>query len=309
MNYDAIEVPLEGNKEHKLCCCQPELTHDETMKLKLLFNQGVKEYGDEVIFDSLMPGIVKYINNNFYGNVIFQDIAVIGQNKLIYEMVTAFTRDNKRIIYLCGDSHTGKTSIAKHLANYMYERHKFADVRYLDMKTKTIHNFLAGIHGYENMYEKKDTDILVILDNMDQILRDEWTHYTEKMQERVEQSKMKFLVTCCSKELIKYSPIQAKESIKLISTLNQHSAAKLLLKLGEENLPLDYRNVYRLQDHGVFKPNSVKKLTAKTVMEIHVLLKTGIPMNKIQDRLYGESNPDQDLLAEKLLNERMNALV
>jgi hypothetical protein len=44
-------------------------------------------------------------------------------------------------------------------------------------------------------------------------------------------------------------------------------------------------------------------------MEIHVLLKTGIPMNKIQDRLYGESNPDQDLLAEKLLNERMNALV
>jgi hypothetical protein len=206
MNYDAIEVPLEGNKEHKLCCCQPELTHDETMKLKLLFNQGVKEYGDEVIFDSLMPGIVKYINNNFYGNVIFQDIAVIGQNKLIYEMVTAFTRDNKRIIYLCGDSHTGKTSIAKHLANYMYERHKFADVRYLDMKTKTIHNFLAGIHGYENMYEKKDTDILVILDNMDQILRDEWTHYTEKMQERVEQSKMKFLVTCCSKELIKYSP-------------------------------------------------------------------------------------------------------
>jgi hypothetical protein len=43
----------------RVCCCSPELSHDEIMKLKLVFKDNDDSYGEAKILSGLRPGTVR----------------------------------------------------------------------------------------------------------------------------------------------------------------------------------------------------------------------------------------------------------
>ena len=55
-----------------LCCCCPEIPHDETMKLKILFKDGKAE-NDVAILAGLPTGKVKEVRKPYFGENKFQD--------------------------------------------------------------------------------------------------------------------------------------------------------------------------------------------------------------------------------------------
>lgn len=52
----------ESKKEIRVCCCSPELSHDEIMKLKMIFKDDDPRWGEAKILSGLRPGTVKQTN-------------------------------------------------------------------------------------------------------------------------------------------------------------------------------------------------------------------------------------------------------
>ena len=73
-------------------------------------------------------------NPHFFGGNRFKDCITIGQNILLYRMYNSFANQNYRVVYLEGDQGSGKSTLSKHLANYLEERHKINDVKYVNME-------------------------------------------------------------------------------------------------------------------------------------------------------------------------------
>ena len=98
-----------------VCCCSPEIHHDETMKFKLISRQDLGleselsssglNYKDVVVFPNLKPGTIHQLNKNAFTEHAYNlQYMTIGQNSVLYKMYDCLTRKESnimtRIVYL-----------------------------------------------------------------------------------------------------------------------------------------------------------------------------------------------------------------
>ena len=209
------DYDFEGD-EIEICCCSPEIPHDETRKLKLIYKDGVKAHGEKVVFKDLKYGKVNQSNKNFFFGTRFTDCQVLGQNRIIYKIFNDFAHGGVRVVYLKGDPGSGKSSIAKFVSNYLKERHKIDDVRYCNMEgINSVHVFMAKIPGnnssafdevdFEGAGKLYDAEksTLMVLDNMESLLENHFLKFQEKMLEVVEMTHLSFLILTSKKTKIR----------------------------------------------------------------------------------------------------------
>jgi energy-coupling factor transporter ATP-binding protein EcfA2 len=313
MKYD-IDLPDNVDEQIKLCCCCPEITHDETMKLQLLFKND-KITGNQPILDKLIPGRIKQTKKAFFGENKFHDCETTGKNRIIHSIFNAFSIEGARVIYLVGEPGSGKSMLSKHIANYMTERHKVSNAQYLNMdKVSNIAVLMANIPDYRIMisfdnYKGKSAgqETLIILDNMDEIIKNHFRDFKANIQEMLEQTKLKFLVICSNSTWIQNSNNQWQEKVFVVPPLNMQAAAKLLLSMARDHLPFNLRNIVNLQSHPVFKPNPTGftlKPTPKIIAEIAFLLKKGQNLDRIYEDYCVRENTKGSQIESESLKQR-----
>lgn len=279
-----IDYPETEHDSIYLCCCCPEITHDETMKLNLLFKDSSTENDCEIL-KNLIPGKIKQTRKAYFGENKFHDCETTGKNRVIYSIFNAFSYEGARIIYLVGDSGSGKSMLGKHIANYMTERHRITSAMYLNMdRVSNVAVLMANIPDYRMItsfdnYKGKSAgqETLIILDNMDLILNNHFKEFRNNIQELLEQTKLKFLVVSTSKSWSNSISSQWQEKIFLVPHLNMQAAAKLLRAMAGDHLPFNMRNIVNLQSHPIFKTTDSFNLkpTPKVISDIAFLLKKG----------------------------------
>lgn len=112
-------------------------------------------------------------------------------------MFNAIYHEKARIIYLKGVIGSGKTTIAKALANYLQERHLISKVHYLNMASiNSVHVFMAKIPGYStgafgeigstlksSSRYVGENDTLLIFDNIDSFMKNNYEQFKVKAME------------------------------------------------------------------------------------------------------------------------------
>ena len=300
LDHDCYDPMMVGD-EVLICCCSPELTHDETMKLLLLERQeGISK--DTWILDDLVPGKLEQ-KRKFHHK--FRDCTTIGRNKVIYDIFKAFSTQKCDIVYLCGQSGSGKTVLSKHIANYMMERHKIADAEYRNHdKIASVVHILAHLPDAQSKGSKEGKETLFILDNMDTALENRFEELHQGLREVLQRLNLKFLILCSRKNLIK--PLEGlsgrEEMIFDLKPLNTVNSATLLLQMIEQFLPWTQRSVAALHDH----PICSQGCTPKLISEIAHRVRNGKTLDIICEELNSKRQAfgkDDDLLDELKINE------
>jgi hypothetical protein len=274
VNEDQQEACREkGQVCDPMCCCRPDLVHDETMKLELLFAEGNEAYGNIVIFplDSLIclpEGGINFGESKFYGNLNFYSINLIGQNKLVYEILMRL-RDRFQVIYLYGPPRSGKTTICKFLMNYLQERGLFRDLQIINKKKIVPMNdnwtFFEDMLIRDSRHERH----LYVLEDFDEIIRFKWEVYHRKIVEFLDRKNFFFIVTISESSLMFDKLLTNKEVYMSVMDLSRLDAAKLLLQHAADRLPENDHNVFNLAQRDFFDRN----LMANEVLDIAVMLK------------------------------------
>lgn len=309
LTYD-IGWVCDEKGQVNVCCCCPELTHDETMKLRLLYKDDIEDYGNIVLFGDIPEGKVKQVNKNTFLESKFKDCVTIGKNKVIHQVFNAFTSEGLRIAYLAGESGMGKSQLSKHIANYMLERHKISDCKYINMdKTSNINVFLSRIPDYNLMVSfdkggKVSFDYLIILDNMESLLINHFKSFRSHMQELIEQTRLRFIVITKDTSFSREYTLQWQERIIQVPPLNTQVAAKLLKQMANDHLPFNMRNIFELQRHEIFK---IIKLSPQLISSIAFMLKKG---DKSLDQICEdqEQKLNKDLKSQMIQDQSMQEI-
>lgn len=314
MKFD-IDLTDFTDDQIYVCCCCPEITHDETMKLQLLFKDEKSKENCEIL-EGLISGKIKQAKKSYFGESKFHDCETTGKNRVIYTIFNAFSYESARIIYLVGDSGSGKSMLSKHIANYMTERHKVHSAHYINMdKVSNIAVLLANIPDYRMItsfdnYKGKSAgqETLIILDNMDLILNNHYKEFRSNIQELLEQTKLKFLVVSASRTWQNNTTSQYQELVIPVPPLNMQAAAKLLRAMAGDHLPYNMRNLVNLQSHPIFKTTDKFNLrpTPKVISDIAFLLKKGkTNLDRIyEDYCLKESTKGNQIESESLKQRR-----
>jgi hypothetical protein len=67
LEFDAKFKENYSKNEMFVCCCSPELAHDETEKLKLIYKDNNTGFGETVVFSSLRSGQIQLSNQSYFG--------------------------------------------------------------------------------------------------------------------------------------------------------------------------------------------------------------------------------------------------
>lgn len=276
-----------------MCCCSPELSHDEIMKLKLIYKNDDPSYGDIKVLHNLKNGTVKQMNPHYYGETQFKDCRIVGQKQLIYWMFNNFANENVRVIYLKGGSESGKSTIAKFFGNYLEERHKVSDVKYLNMEnTSSVHVFSAKIMAFSSSHSNNVafpqgadsrqygsfSPILIILDNLDLLLGTQFEKFRNKIFEILETTAFKFLITSKNHQFLAYTTLSRLERTHVIPKLNNILAAKMLVAMRRDLLNFTQRNPYELAMHPIFFGGDN---TPRKVSNVAFLLSKGMDLDEV----------------------------
>lgn len=252
---------LAGGKEVEVCCCSVELSHDESMKIKLIYANDNEKYGDEVVFNNLMPGPVVQKNKHYYKNVNYRSLYVVGRNKFIHTMINAFFSENRRVIYLVGEKGSGKSDICKYFTNYTQERHMFTSWIYEKIEDyatlRTLKSKVTGFHNFNDLDEKlRNEEGLVVLDGMDALLKKDWNQYQLTMQEYVEQTKLRFIITITDATILANKMLRPYDRKMMVEPLSLEAAATILKAQVDEYLSMNDKNLINLQKSGLLKIKS-----------------------------------------------------
>ena len=154
----------------------------------------------------------------------------------------------------------------------MQERKKFViNPRYFKMQTASkataIVNRVAGDKQVSDIkQELREQPSLVIFDDMDALLENQWEVYRQIISEFFDYTKICFVITLTNKDILRQAgrKIGPFESVIEIPPLSSDMAAKLLIMLAENELNYSERNPYNLQEYELIKD----KLPAKDVITI-----------------------------------------
>lgn len=292
-------------KEFKVCCCQNDLPHDETMKLKIFYRDDNSSLGDIVLFPSIEPGTVNQLNPCFFAGTTFKDCTPIGQNLLLYKMYNSLVNEGVRVVYLTGSSGSGKSNLAKQLSNYMEERWKIEQVKYLNLDySKSISSLSSKLQGMVYSQDRRNPSSkgsLIILDHTNVLIKHHAPELRKELLDKVQNSELIFIVlTYKRKELLVNTVLSKYEKVFTVPGMSKRAAAKMLINLSLKDLPYAYRNVTTLEEHQIFSSDASKRFLAKDIERISLKLRNDTSLDQIAQDL---ANEEQDESEEGYLNE------
>jgi hypothetical protein len=269
------------------CCCRPELPHDETMKIELLLLHGNEKYGEEVIFpqeivSSIPNGRINYGESKFYGNLNFHSINLIGQNKLIYNIILKL-RGKHPVVYLYGPPSSGKTVVCKFLMNYLQERGQFKDPQIINKrKIVPMNNNWSFFEDMLTKDDQKDRH-LYVLDDFDEIIRHRWDLFHKRIIDFLDKKNFYFVVTLSESSLMNDKLLTSKEAYLAVPKLPRLAAAKLLFEQASGFLSQSDHNIYNLANREIFR----RPLMPNEVIEIAKMLRNRKSLKEISSILDG----------------------
>jgi len=265
-----------------VCCCSPELEHDEVMKFRLLFKNNEETCGNYKIFeDRLDKGNIIQLNNAYFGGTHFNDCSLIGYNMVLYTIYNSFVNEKIKIIYLNGEPGLGKTTMAKIASNLLEERNKVTSVDLVDIEhIETTTAFKAKLSAVtyflddeedESDYRKK----LLIFDKADNILENAGPEFRKYLLDYSKGSSFIFMIVSCKMKLFKDLVPTAQEKCVKVGGIDKRNAAKLLLNMAKDELPLNLRSILNLEKHSIFKSiqNKSRKIKYTDILNIGLRLK------------------------------------
>lgn len=128
-------VKINNGTLAKICCCSPNIPHNESNKFILLSNESFKNY---IIFPNAPVGRVVILNNNCFLNASMfrkKKIKFIGRNMEIKTLMDFLDQHDKHFILVYGPKGLGKKSFAKFASMYLFERKIIEDVFFIEIVT------------------------------------------------------------------------------------------------------------------------------------------------------------------------------
>ena len=257
----------EQSKPFVLCCCQPEVPHDEGSKYVLLPERG----GQRVLFTTLGKTVTER-------DPLPLAEPPLVQKKTLYRHVEIQTLANLlsasgvRGVVVWGLAGVGKTTVVKRAAQYLFERRKFKQgVVYIDLESRTsfaaLHEQVAFTFGVPHLTDKalcrliKDFSVLVIMDGIDALVAHNALEVKRKLRALVENTHCaRFVVLARNDFRCDYF-----ESFHL-DPLSKEKASKMLVRLARSRLPATIlRNPKSLIRHKIWEliqtaPEQVQEL-------------------------------------------------
>jgi len=265
--------------EVEVCCCSPEIPHDESLKIKLLYRNNDPSMGCTFVFVDSEDGEIRQINSNHFSRVNYLGIEVIGQQSLLYSLNQSFTKNKKRVVYLIAGKFGGKTLISKAFSNYVQERHRFKLFSYIDCNEIDETNVLRmRISGFQSLSEidpkLKERDSLFILDNLDKVVTEQWKKFQDVISEYIEKTKACFIVTLSSDSALKKNMLHNFEVIQQIPLLNKYSSIALLKLHCNKYLNFSQKDLSAML--GIFTKKSYKPIEVFDLIKT-IKIKQGLP--------------------------------
>eukprot|EP01083_Nonionella_stella_P005915 17076_1 len=107
----------------RLCCCSPELPHDESTKFVLLRNDSGR---DSHIFRHLRSGQIERKSPLPPNSPLSVPKPFSGRNRNIFSLVYDLTKsEHHRVVCVYGEPGVGKKTLMKAVSNYIYERSRY----------------------------------------------------------------------------------------------------------------------------------------------------------------------------------------
>lgn len=169
LNLQVIPYLNDNSLLIKVCCCSPDIIHDESNKFLLYRNKksevklGREENipsdlfpypysysyscNNDIIFKNLRSGHLQIKSKHFPLNIKFSvdmKTSIIGRNLELYEVIKFFSsnyeskslnkKHNQRLLSIIGNQGLGKSSFAKLSGIYLYERRFFDGVYFIEIR-------------------------------------------------------------------------------------------------------------------------------------------------------------------------------
>ena len=285
------------------CCCSPEYPHNEVMKFKLLCTN--EEFGKKALFKNPEKGKVTIKSYHSCVDQKFPVKRLTGRNKELYGMYEALMDKDKKYINLYGIEGVGKSSLMKQIANYLFERGIFKDkisLIALDRTPSILHfrsdlfKEVSGAYDLKTFSESiKKSKALFILDKCDRFIKQETEEFRRDLAWISEYAaNVKFVIITNEMINLKLTGV----SYVNMRELKKIDAAKLLCKGAYASLKWDQRNIYKLQEHGIF---DLIPLTPQGIWSITEKLRHGkktldeIEREMLLERENNDGNPVNEL--------------
>lgn len=233
-----------------MCCCRPELEHNELSKLILVYKDDDDSRGDRVVFpqeyvDQLQDGNrVDIGDSKFSYRLKSTEVSLQGQNILIHELL--FKMNNQcKVVYMYGPKNSGKTLCCEFFMYYCEARDKNIKPFLKDVTNQCPHNDTAWPLFYNIRRDSNNIDYkyIYILDNADKMLTERWSSLQSQMKEFP--SNFFFIVTYSNKELqgkLAAKIHMNKEALVPVGDLTNKDAAKYIVKNAKNCLAFAARN-------------------------------------------------------------------
>ena len=138
-----LPVPDDIDNLIKVCCCFPQIAHDESNKFIIKIDPS---YKNKPLFGNLQAGALEIKNKNCCLNLNFAvdvKINLTGRNIELYNTFTYLCNEGQknRVVTIYGEKGLGKNSLAKLTGRYMYERNIFPDgVVYINTQAQVVND-------------------------------------------------------------------------------------------------------------------------------------------------------------------------
>jgi hypothetical protein len=328
LNIEYVHLYNDNSKLIKVCCCSPEILHDESNKFSLYKNKNSDNkilrreeniHSDNILFRNLPYGSLEIKNKYFSLNIKFSvdmKTSIIGRNLELYEVIKIFNKNslsnfssesNHRLLTITGNPGLGKRSFAKLSGIYLYERKFFDGVYFLEIKNFNETDLVSlicisldidiQVTSIYQLFKFIDSKILLIFRITKNNNLEEFRKFIDTVLRNTKF--IKFIIVCVHPMLSDF------ESVIELKNLNSFYSAKLLYILAGDYLPMNLRNDLNLLEkhelvkisHGI--PNKIQQIAA--------LLQEGIKLEILiqkikKENLINSSNGSENSLSDELFD-------
>jgi ABC-type Fe3+/spermidine/putrescine transport system ATPase subunit len=305
LNYN-LNIDSDSCKEPylRVCCCSPEIAHDESNKFMLKIDRGY----DPVIFANIPGGVLEIKNKSCCLNVNFSvdmKTSLIGRNVELYNVFNIFSNHNlnkNRLITVYGGQGVGKNSFVKLAGKYMYERKCFPDgIHYINNRGQIFNeNWFIGKISSSLDLNTHNYDLTHLCKTISHLQMLVIFNFSLTVEESMEEARkiFKFVLehTRYPKFLISTKnalELETYESKIVLEPLNSYYAAKLLFTLAGEHLPQVLKNdLVELTKHEIIK---LSKCNPGRIHQIAGLLHEQKKFEKLLEQLRNEDRKRENL--------------